>query len=337
MARAEGLFARLVERENVWRAWLDARRGKARRPDVARFARHATAEVDRLAAALAAEAWRPGGYRRFIIRRPKPRLIAAAPFRDRVVHHAIHRVLAPVLTRRFASESYACLPGKGTHRAVLRFQAGLRHHRAVVRLDVRRYFLEIDWAVLMAIIARSVNDPPLMRLLAQVLDSGRHLYRDPTTLSSLGLLDDYAPAPDKGLPIGNLTSQLFANLYLDAIDHRIKRRHRAPAYVRYMDDLAIFGDDRARLREQAADVIEWLGRERRLTLRVKGGGPLSTRHAHTFLGYTVTRDARRVARRTVRRVRGRLKHAVRSGAAGDMEQHAAIAEQTRAIIKGLVF
>lgn len=151
------------------------------------------------------------------------------------------------------------------------------------------------------------------------------------------MADDYTPRAGKGLPIGSLTSQLFANLYLDEVDHRIKRQLRVPAYVRYMDDLTLFGDRRGELRAQVADVIDWLGRARRLELRIKGGGPLPTRGAHTFLGYTVTRDERRVARRTVRRIRGRLKSAVRSGQHRGEDAQVELAQRLRATVKGLVF
>lgn len=337
MARpARGLFPRIIDPANVWQAWLAAREHKRRRPDVARFALDAEAEVRRLAALLAAEQWRPGGYRRLIIRRPKPRLIAAAPFRDRVIHHAIHRVIAPVLHRRFMPESFACLPGRGTHRAVLAFQQAMRRHRYLIRLDVRRYFLEIDHAVLLSIIDRAIDDALLRRLVVTVLDSGRNLYADARLLAALGLADTYQPRPDKGLPIGNLTSQLFANVYLDGADHHIKRVLKVPSYVRYMDDLTLFGDRRGLLQKQAEAITAWLGEHRRVELREKGDGPLSCRGTHTFLGYTVSRTERRVARRTVRRMRGRLKAAVRAGGAVTEADQRRIATELRAHLRGLV-
>ena len=192
----------------------------------------------RLGAQLRVDQWRPGGYRTILIAEPKCRLIAAAPFRDRVVHHAAHRVIAPVLLADQMPQSYACLEGRGSHRAVLAFRAALHRHPYCARVDVRRYFLEVQWDRLLSLVRRRIRDRRVMALLGRILESGAGLYDDSRVLQTLGLRDTYHPEPRKGLPIGNLTSQLFANVFLSGVDHFAKRVLSVPAYIRYMDDMS---------------------------------------------------------------------------------------------------
>lgn len=299
--------------DNVWAAYLEARRGKRRKPAVAAFALADGARIDALARSLRAGQWRPRGYRCKVIRVPKPRLIAAAPFRDRVVHHALHRVIAPPLISRFSDQSYACLPGRGSHRCVLDFQAGLRRFPWMVRVDMRSYFLEIRWHRLLKVLHRQLKGRGAFQLIERVLESGDGLYASRPLLEALGLQDRYTPESGKGLPIGNLTSQLFANLYLSDLDHYAQRTLRVAAYARYLDDLVCFARTRAEAAAQAAAVVEWCDRERALFAKVKGGGPLPTCGHHRFLGYTVSRESRAVSGPTQRRIRARVASAIRGG------------------------
>ena len=286
-----------------------------------------------LTAALLAETWRPAGYRTWVVRRPKPRLIAAAPFADRVVHHAIHAELAPVLQRSFLPETFACQPGRGTHRAILRFQEGLRHFRYVARVDIRRFFLEIDHGVVLGLLDRRVDDPPLRRLIEHLLASGSGLYADPAIQALLGIAGAYAARPDKGLPIGNLTSQLLANAYLDGADHHIKRDLKIPFYIRYMDDLVLFDDSEKRLNTQVADLLVWLQAQRKLEARFKGEVVQRTSGVFTFLGYTIDRERRRLGAATLRRMRARVRQAaLEDGVDGDE-----IEARWVATLKGLLF
>lgn len=239
------LFGAVCSDDNLRAAWREARRGKRYRRDAAAFALDEERERRALVQALRSGRWRPAGFRVWPIRDPKPRLIAAAPFRDRVVHHALHRVIAPHIERGFRPESYACLARRGAHRAVIAFQAALRRWPVVARLDARRYFLEIRWPIVRSLVARRVADRGVLALVDAVLASGAGVYADPAVLSIVGLRDAYTPEPAKGLPIGALTSQLFANQYLDGLDHFAKRSLRVAAYLRYMDDVVLFGPDRA--------------------------------------------------------------------------------------------
>ena len=200
-------------------------------------------ELLRLQAELRDGRYQPGPYRQFWIRDRKPRLISAAPFRDRVVHHAVMAPLEPWLDRRFIAHSYACRPGKGAHRAVDYYQRQARRYPYVLKVDIARYFPSIHCAILSEQLRRYVADPALLGVLQRILDASP---------SDRGV----------GIPIGNLTSQIFANLYLNDIDHWLTGEPARGAYLRYVDDLYLLGDSQAglwRLRDQLAVRFKALG------------------------------------------------------------------------------
>ena len=274
---------------NVWLAWREFERGKRRRPDVATLGINAERSVLHLSEALRNGAWRPGRYRLLRVRDPKRRVVAAAPVLDRVVHHAIHRVLAPWWNRGFIEHSYACLPGRGSHRAILTLRRRMRRFRWVMGLDIARYFYSIDRAGLRELLQRRLPEPPLRALLDRVLDSGAGLYRRPEVVQWLGW---DAPTPiGRGLPIGNLTSQWWGNVVLDGLDHHACRVLRVPAWQRYMDDMTLLSNDKDALLRQRDDIAAWLWRERGLTLKDPDARPQSTCAPFAYLGYRVGRDA----------------------------------------------
>ncbi len=318
------LFPTIVGAENLRQGYREARRGKRRRPDVAMFCLREEVELARLGDELASGQWRPEPLRTIIIRDPKLRLIAASTFADRVVHHGIHRVIAPILCRRFVTDTFACLPGRGTHRAVLRFQHGLRHFRWVARLDVARYFMEIDWDLLLGLVGTTIRDQAVLELLEKVLQIGAGLYSDASLLTSLGLDGRYQPQARKGLPIGSLTSQLFANLYLDGLDHFVKRQLKVPLYIRYMDDAVLFANHRSLLIEQVERCREWLQVSRRLEAKANTGRVASTGATFRFLAQTIDRQHCRPSSRAIRRLRCRLEALARAdltaGARAQAEQ-----------------
>ncbi len=231
MRREGQLFEKLTDFHALLAAARRAARGKRKKAEVAAFRFDLEGEVLRLKRELEEGRWRPGPYRTFCITDPKPRLISAAPFRDRVVHHAICAAIEPRLERYAIADSFACRPKKGTRAAVLRAQAFARRHPRYLKLDIRHFFETADHGVLKALLRRLFEDGRLCRLLETVIDAG-------------------APGspPGKGLPIGNLTSQHFANLYLGRLDHFIKETLRVQGYVRYMDDMLLFAPNRAHQR-----------------------------------------------------------------------------------------
>ena len=219
MKRVGDLWRRVVDPDNLWAAYLNARKGKRSRADVAAFCLRAERELLLLHEELSGERWQPGAYRHFKIYDNKPRIISAAPFRDRVVHHAVMRVVEPILDRRFIPWTYACRKGKGVHKAVNHYQRAGRRYAYALKLDVRWYFQSIDHEILKQQLRRRIKDARVLRLLNRIIDHSAHL--QPSRLSFPG--DDLLTCLERphGITIGNLTSQIFANLYLNDIDQEV--------------------------------------------------------------------------------------------------------------------
>lgn len=272
----------------LWAAWRSFERGKRRRESVAAFSVDADRHVHRLARELMDGSWRPAGYRMLRIADPKRRLISRAPVADRVVHHALHAALAPELDRSLIEHTYACLPGRGTHRAIQLFQRRMQRYRFVLQLDIHRYFYSVSHGVLRDLLHRRLPEPRTRALVDHIIDSGRGLYARPAVAAWLGW--DAPGPPDRGLPIGNLTSQWWGNLYLGALDHQAQRSLRVPAWQRYMDDLSLFGDDPRQLMDLRDAISAWLAVHRGLRLKDEKAEPRSTRAPSIYLGYRVSRE-----------------------------------------------
>jgi hypothetical protein len=269
--------------DNLFLAADKARRGKARRPDVEAWWMNRESELVALREELLSGSYQPGAYRFFELFRPKRRFIAAAPFRDRVVHHALCNLLAPVLERRFLARSFSCQRGKGTTAARECCRKLTNRHRYVLKCDVRKFFPNIDHAILLEKLGRVLRCERVLDLCARILASYRTGVDVPPPLFPD---DDLAAAPERprGLPIGNLTSQLWGNFFLDALDHRVAEREGHGAYLRYTDDFLMFGDDKARLWELCEVVREELA-----TARLKLAEPksrlLATHEGVPFCGF----------------------------------------------------
>ena len=276
--RGEDLFDRIATFEALCAAANRAVAGKRRTPVPAAFLANLETELLRLQRQLRSGAWRPGRYVEIEITDPKRRLVSAAPFRDRVVHHAVHAVVAPLFERSFIHHSYANRVGRGAHRAVARYERLRDRFRYVLRGDVFRYFPAIDHAVLKADLRRRVACRRTLAVLDRIIDGSNP--QEPVHLYYPG--DDlFTPYERRrGLPIGNLTSQLFANIYLDRFDHFVTEVLRAP-YLRYVDDCALFADDREQLEAWRARAAAFLGR-RRLSLHPAKTWVASTAEPATF-------------------------------------------------------
>jgi Retron-type reverse transcriptase len=234
MKRLGNIWHKVISFDNLHSAYLKARKGKQDRPAVAAFTFELESNLLLLQRAMTNGRYHPGQYRQFIIRERKPRLISAAPFVDRVVHHAVMNVLEPVLESRFYYHSYACRKHKGVHKAVDQYQTWCQRYAYVLKVDIARYFPSINHAVLKLQLRRLIKDPSLLKLLDNIIESS------PAGLNAKQLAET-------GLPIGNLTSQYFANLYLNDIDHWLKQVVKVPAYLRYVDDLIFFADNKKQL------------------------------------------------------------------------------------------
>ena len=289
------MYAELCSWDNLLLAYRYAARGKRGRAAAARFEHRLEDHLVLLQEELRGQTYQPGRYTSFFIHEPKRRLISAAPFRDRVVHHALCQVIEPIFERSFVHSSYANRAGKGTHRALDHVQHLARQHGYVLQCDIRQFFPSIDHAILHSTLARQVDDPHLMWLVDRILTSGVGVLSEQYEMVYFRGDDLFAVNRPRGLPIGNLTSQFWANCYLNPFDHFVLRELRCPAYVRYVDDFLLFGDEKRQLWEWRRQIEQRLARLR-LTIH-PGVQPQPVTEGIPFLGFVVFPDRRRLKRR----------------------------------------
>lgn len=285
-----GLWARIVAPENLLAAWGRVRRGHAGSPVVREYGENLAANLEHLRGDLVAGTYQPGAYRQFGVMDPKPRTISCAPVRDRIVHHALCGVVAPLLERSFSEDSYACRKGKGTHLACARARDLVRRHSYYCKMDVRRYFDSIEHNRLLSVLL------PVFRE-GQVRDLIERIVRHPVPGQARG----------RGLPIGNLTSQWFANAYLSGFDHFVKQGLRIPAYIRYMDDMVLFADSKAACWQAHDEARRWLREQRGLEVKDEATIMAPVGEGLPFLGLRIFPGCWRLQRQ--RFLRTRRKHA----------------------------
>ncbi len=303
MKRYGQLWPRITSFENLLRAAHKAQRGKRFRPNVLAFNHHLEDHLLQLQTALRQQTYQPGQYRTFEIFEPKPRIIAAAPYTDRVVHHALCNIIVPLFERSFIRDSYANRSGYGTHRALQRFTQFARSDRYILQCDVQKYFPSIDRTILKSFIRRKIKCAETLWLIDLIIDNGNHVpiplqhFPGDTLLTPL--------ERPTGLPIGNLTSQFFANVYLNGFDHFVQEQLRVPHYLRYVDDWALFSDDWGKL-QAARGAIEAYLASLRLKIHPIKSQLFETRHGANFVGFRVMPDKIRVRGDSLRRGRQRF-------------------------------
>ncbi|MBK8576620.1 MAG: group II intron reverse transcriptase domain-containing protein [Elusimicrobia bacterium] len=273
--------------------------GRRFRGEGALFKFNLERELLRLHHQLITGRYRHGCYRFFTILDPKQRIVAAATVKDRVVHHAVHDVIEPLLDGMFIHDSYACRRGKGTHAALDRAHGFLRLSRYGLHLDVKSYFQSIDHEILKALLRRYVADEKARELIEWIVDSTNDRQRKGSRMTSVtatppvaGQLElnlrpsdgDNRVGRACGLPLGNLTSQFYANLYLNELDQYVKHELKVRRYVRYMDDMLMFADEKASLLEWEKAVRDFARRELSLELH-PAGGPRPVGRGIGFLGF----------------------------------------------------
>lgn len=315
MKRYKHLFDDVCALENLHLAYLKARKGKQGRPEVAAFTFHLESELLRLRDELRDGTYQPGPYRQFVVYEAKRRLISAAPFRDRVVHHAVCNVIEPIFEPTFIHDSYACRVGKGQHAALARLREFLRSNRYVLKGDLVRYFPSVDHKILLDLLARKIGDPRVLDLLAVIIaHSPPEAAAEPVWFAGDDLL---APLRPHGLPIGNQTSQFFANVYLNPFDHFVKETLREKSYLRYVDDFVVLGNDKGRLHEVKAAAREFLA-GLRLRLHERKTQVFPAKEGTDWLGYRVFPTHVRVRKSNVHRFKRRLRRMQAAYARGEM-------------------
>jgi RNA-directed DNA polymerase len=281
MKRIGGLFERITYRENLAAATWKAAQGKRCRPEVVAFLANLDHELNAMRQQINDDSYEFLPYRTFQVRDTKTRTIHAPAFRDRVAHHAIIRVTGPVLESGALVHSYACRRGKGQHAALTQARNWTRRSDWYGKMDVQKFYDNIDHSILKQLLAKRFRERRLLRLFDRLLES-------------------YETSPGKGLPIGALTSQYFGNFYLDQFDRQLKATGLARRYLRYMDDVVVWGDPQSLsvIRSTANDVLGKLG------LRLKDGGQWNRcERGIPFLGFVVYPDRIRLGRMGRQRLR----------------------------------
>jgi RNA-directed DNA polymerase len=312
------LYPQICSFENLLTAFYRARRHKPKTPEMCAFEFNLEEHLFALQEELQNQTYQPGGYHHFYIFEPKKRKVSAAPFRDRVVHHALCNVIEPIFERRFIYDSYACRVGKGTHRALARAQALLRRNTYVFHGDILKFFPSIDHQILLEILGRHIADAAVMDLIRRILASGEGVLADEYPMQWFPGDDLLTPLTrPRGLPIGNLTSQFWANVYLNELDTFVKHTLHWRDYVRYMDDFLVFGDDKAELHRVRQAIVDFL-QTLRLSLHPRKQRVYPVHTGMDFVGFVSFPHRVKLRRDNVRRFTRRLRRFQRAYAAGEI-------------------
>ena len=293
------LYERITDAENLFAAAQIAARGKRWSRQAVVFRGALEEEIFAIQTALQTQTYRVGAYRTFMVYEPKAREISALPFRDRVIQHALVRVIEPLVEQQFVAHSYACRAGKGTHAGADRIEYLMRRARRnwprvyCLKMDVSRFFPSIDHGDLQRILRRRIRCQRTLWLLDTIIES----------------------TPNPGLPIGNLTSQLCANIYLNVLDHFITEQLGSRDYVRYMDDMILLHQDPHVLRAWLAGIEQFLDERLHLALNRKTRiFPITA--GVDWLGYRIWTTHRLLRRRSVIGMRRAVKSLARRYVAG---------------------
>jgi RNA-directed DNA polymerase len=302
--RHNHLWPAITSFDNLLLAAKKAQRGKRFRENVLEFNYNLESNLLMLQTQLQEGSYQPGKYRTFEIFEPKPRIIAAAPYLDRVVHHALCNVIMPIFEPTFIRDSYANRVGYGTHRALQRFAYFARHSRYVLQCDIQKYFPSIDRTILKTQLRRKLKCARTLWLIDTIIDNGNYV-----SIPAQHFPGDTLLTPlerPKGLPIGNLTSQFFANVHLNDLDHFVQEQLKASQYLRYVDDFALFSDDHGFL-QAAREAIESYLAELRLRIHPIKSQLFETNQGASFVGFRVLPHQIRVRGDSLRRGSKRLR------------------------------
>ena len=303
---------------NLHIAYRKAAKGKRGRAAASRFEYNLEHNLLTLQRDLTSHAYRPGRYHHFYIHEPKRRLISAAPFRDRVVHHTLCAIVEPRFEASFIHDSYANRVGKGTHRALDRAQSFARTSEFVLQCDVKQFFPSIDHEILQTALFAKVAEPELRWLIQLILKSGESVPHERFDMVYFPGDDLMAALRPRGLPIGNLTSQFWANVYMNGFDHFVKRELRCKKYVRFVDDFLLFSDDKVQLWHWKEAIDRRLA-SLRLVLH-DGAHPRPTAEGFPFLGFHIFPDRRRLLNRKGYHFRRQLRRAVEAHRGGELSR-----------------
>lgn len=299
----KNLFERIVSAENLFSAWDAFKRGKQNKPDVQRFEWRLEENIFQLRRELLNKTYKHGPYIGFYIRDPKRRHIHKASVRDRLLHHAVFSIINPVFEETFISTSFSCRIGYGTHRGVIALgRMAKKIHKNgtsscfVLKCDIQKFFDSVDHRILLSILGKRIKDKDAMWLIQEIVESYSSSH---STLFEA-----------KGLPIGNFTSQLFANVYMNEFDQFIKNTLKTKNYVRYTDDFAIVSENSAYLEELLESIAEFLDRKLTLDLHPTKITIRKFIRGVDFLGYLIFPNHILIRTKTKRRILAKLKRRI---------------------------
>ena len=281
----------IISVENLLAAWKEFKRGKSTKEDVLQFERNLMTDIFVLHHELKEKKYVHGVYEHFVVRDPKRRDIHKASVRDRLLHHAIYRVLYTYFDMKFIADSYSCRDNKGTHKALDRFRSfsykvSRNHTRTawVLKCDIKKFFASIDHVILLKILAKHIKDQDILWLLRTVIGSF------------------HSTRFFVGLPLGNLTSQLLVNIYMNEFDQYIKHTLKAKYYVRYADDFVILSHNKSYLAQLLTQVREFLTDKIQLELHPNKVSITTVASGVDFLGWVHFSDHRVLRGATKRRM-----------------------------------
>jgi len=294
------LYEKICDFENIYSAYLKARRNKRYRIDVLQFSYNLEHNLNRIQSELLARKYKTGKYRMFYVYEPKKRMILSLPFKDRVVQHAICNIIEPIFDKTFIYDSYACRDGKGIHKGSARLTQFLRRARNkwdnkvyCLKCDIKQYFPNINHNILSDIIGQTIRCSDTLELLD-------------------GIICSHNSIEGKSIPIGNLTSQLFANVYLNELDYYMKQHLKIKLYIRYVDDFIVLDDDKKTLGELKNNVEVFLKKKLCLALNHKSGiAPVD--RGVDFLGYRTWADYKIIRKRSIRNIRRAMRKLKKDG------------------------
>lgn len=315
MKRIGYIYHKIYDFENLYEAYKEARKCKRYRHEVMRFGQNIEENLIEIQNELIWHTYQVGRYHEFYINDPKKRLIMALPFKDRVVQWAIYRQLNPLFDKRYISASYGCRVGGGVQKATYKLKEFIRAQPGtayILKMDISKYFYRINHDVLMGILERQIKDKELLWLLKTIIYSDHDFGIE---------VDDWDYTGERlsnvGMPIGNLSSQMFANLYLNEADHYAKEMLRCKYYIRYMDDIVIVGTDKKRLREVLKCMDEFI--TNRLALKLNNKTCIRTEtQGVDFCGYRVWRTHIKLRKKSAIKMKHRLKYLQKAFARGEI-------------------
>lgn len=307
------LYWSIISPKALFRAWEIFRSDKRKKPDVALFERDIEKNIFDLYRDLKSGMYKHGAYKGFWIHDPKLRRIHKATVRDRVLHHAVFSVLNKIYEPTFINNSYSCRVGKGTHKGMKKVSEMIRtvsknytHPCYALKCDIRKFFDSIDHNKLVSILNEKIKDEKTMDLLKEIIGSFE------TSRANL-----FEP---KGVPIGNLTSQIFANIYMNIFDQFVKHELKVKNYARYTDDFVVISDDKEYLEKLLIPIREFLNKELHLDLHPKKVVLRKYNQGIDFLGYVILPHHIKIRRKTKRKIPKKLYQNVLLYKSGDINE-----------------